>query len=339
MAKADVQPCCPRCGYDQSGVIAAWADACPLNGMCSECGLALQWVDVFRPDRLIVPGFVEHSRGVRRTFVAAWRTLRWTFYPTGFWRRIRLEHARVPRRWLVYFLATAGLLLIVRRVLVLALFVLANASVSPLTQTNGLMYFATVDMLASESSNYAVYRDWGQTGPIGWRLDLWNLAPPAAFGVGALCVMMPLMLLLLPFTRKRLKIRASHVMRAGVFGALPLWLVLIVLEALSIHRIVKLATEGNSMRFGGGLRAINPWEELWRMTLYWCERNQLELALLGFAWVLWWWGSALRTGFRAKGWIPILIAQAATALLAGAALAACHPQFTPLLMRWIYGGH
>ena len=341
MAKVEAQPCCPRCGYDQSGVVATWMHSCPLDGMCSECGLALQWVDVFRPDRFIVPGFVEHSRGWWRTFVAAWRTLWWTFCPSGFWRRVRLEHARMPRRWLVYFLATAGLFLFVRRVLVLALFVLASSSSAPGARTprNGLDLFASVDMLTSECSNYAVYRDWGPVGPAGWRLDLWNLAPPAAFGVGALCVMMPLMLLLLPFTRRRLKIQASHVLRAGIFGALPLWLVLIVLEALSIHRAVRLASEGPGMYFGG-MRSVDPWwEDLWRTTLYWCDRHQLELALLGFAWVLWWWGSALRTGFRAMGWAPILAAQAAAALLSGAALAALHPQFSPLLMRWLYGGY
>ncbi|MGH7132876.1 MAG: hypothetical protein ACREJO_13120 [Phycisphaerales bacterium] len=334
MAKAELQPCCPRCGYDQRGVITTWADTCPLDGTCSECGLAFAWADVFVPDRTRVRGFVEHSEGAWRTFFAAWRTLRWSFNPSGFWRRVRLEHACVPRRWMAYILATTGLFLIVRRLLVLVLFILANVSPTPPAQAGGLSLFAPVSMVISEWSNYAVYQQWHRSGRMGWGITLWHLAPPAAFGVGALCVMMPVMLLLLPYTRKRLKIRAPHVIRAGVYGALPLWLVLIVLEGLSIHRAVKLASEGPG-RFFGGLRAIDPWADLWRNTLYWCDRHQIQLAMLGFAWVLWWWGSALRTGFRAKGWAPILIAQAVAAVLAGAVIAVLHPDFWRLLTQWV----
>ena len=37
---------CPRCGYDLRGVVATWAEACPLQSTCSECGLALEWSEV-----------------------------------------------------------------------------------------------------------------------------------------------------------------------------------------------------------------------------------------------------------------------------------------------------
>ena len=32
---------CPRCGYDQRGMVESWTLQCPLTGECAECGLAL----------------------------------------------------------------------------------------------------------------------------------------------------------------------------------------------------------------------------------------------------------------------------------------------------------
>lgn len=52
---------CPHCGYDLSGVIAAWRDACPLSGTCSECGGAVAWPEVMQA-RLPAPAWsLEHA--------------------------------------------------------------------------------------------------------------------------------------------------------------------------------------------------------------------------------------------------------------------------------------
>ena len=40
---------CPRCGYDLGGVVAIFRDSCPLEGTCSECGMALRWGEVSCP--------------------------------------------------------------------------------------------------------------------------------------------------------------------------------------------------------------------------------------------------------------------------------------------------
>ena len=42
-------PRCPRCGYDLRGVVTTWADACPLESTCSECGLFFAWSEVIGP--------------------------------------------------------------------------------------------------------------------------------------------------------------------------------------------------------------------------------------------------------------------------------------------------
>ena len=40
---------CPRCGYDQRGEMAKWADSCPLTSVCTECGLEIDWAELISP--------------------------------------------------------------------------------------------------------------------------------------------------------------------------------------------------------------------------------------------------------------------------------------------------
>ena len=56
---------CPRCGYDQRGVIAQWTDTCDLDGRCTECGLAFEWARVLNPKKFAPPWSVECARGLR----------------------------------------------------------------------------------------------------------------------------------------------------------------------------------------------------------------------------------------------------------------------------------
>lgn len=43
---------CPRCRYDLRSAVAGWLDQCPLEGRCSECGLAFAWQEVMDPAKL-----------------------------------------------------------------------------------------------------------------------------------------------------------------------------------------------------------------------------------------------------------------------------------------------
>jgi hypothetical protein len=92
-----VVPACPRCGYDQSGAIAAWERndpaCCPLRGTCSECGEEFEWSQVFRPGQRwpIVPFESADHRLVASALVTVWRALR----PWSFWTWVE-PHA-VPR--------------------------------------------------------------------------------------------------------------------------------------------------------------------------------------------------------------------------------------------------
>ena len=37
---------CPKCAYDLRGTMGDWSNACPLRGICPECGLEFEWADM-----------------------------------------------------------------------------------------------------------------------------------------------------------------------------------------------------------------------------------------------------------------------------------------------------
>jgi hypothetical protein len=88
---------CPRCGYDQRGVVATWNETCPLNGVCSECGLHFGWCDVLVPERFEPQWCVEYASRLQGVPWAACKTFVRSFWPWGFWTRLQMSH-RI--RWL-----------------------------------------------------------------------------------------------------------------------------------------------------------------------------------------------------------------------------------------------
>ena len=37
---------CPKCSYDLRGTMGDWSLACPLRGVCPECGLQFEWAEM-----------------------------------------------------------------------------------------------------------------------------------------------------------------------------------------------------------------------------------------------------------------------------------------------------
>ncbi len=89
-------PICPRCGYDQSGIIATWAESCPLDGVCSECGLEILWAEVLSPNYAPPAWSYEHARRLGVVSLAA--TLGRALSPPVFWGSLRLTHPVVVPR-------------------------------------------------------------------------------------------------------------------------------------------------------------------------------------------------------------------------------------------------
>lgn len=89
---------CPVCGYDQSGLIASWADTCPLRGACSECGSAIDLSELHRPDLFEETHYFEHPRsGSIRDLI---KTVRRAFFPGVLWAWVPRSQPLALRRLL-----------------------------------------------------------------------------------------------------------------------------------------------------------------------------------------------------------------------------------------------
>jgi hypothetical protein len=91
---------CPRCGYDLSGLVAAWTASCPLRATCAECGIDFECGNVLSARCLGPAWSFEH--GVRRSW-GRWRaTSRASLNPWRLTRELRIDHQVRPRRLLAF---------------------------------------------------------------------------------------------------------------------------------------------------------------------------------------------------------------------------------------------
>lgn len=97
-------PSCPRCGYDQRGVVAAWdaLGVCPLAGLCTECGLEFAWDEVAGNLRRFPPWSFEHAEGPAPLRLAG--TLIRALWPWSLWRGLRMEQKTAPRRVIAFLI-------------------------------------------------------------------------------------------------------------------------------------------------------------------------------------------------------------------------------------------
>jgi hypothetical protein len=231
-------PKCPRCAYDLSGPIADWTTECPIDGLCPECGQHFRYGDVFFPERLDSPRFVEHARApvesglLRRAltvFGAAWSTWVWAIAPTVFFRRVRVQHRVVASRMLLWLI-----------VLVLPLHVVASALSMFRVQWIGLA------RLSAQRPEWMALLSC-------WTYPIFSVEPPSATSIlpfsfnfdmlgGPVWILMALgmhlayafTVIALPWTRRAAQVHLGHVLRAGIYGLW--WCVL-----LAIFRLVRNA--------------------------------------------------------------------------------------------------
>jgi hypothetical protein len=95
---------CPRCGYDQRGALSTWTQSCPVEGVCTECGLTFIWCEVLRPEKFEPRWCIEFEPRKRRLLWAALRTCVRSFWPWGFWSRLKMSDAIHWRRLALYAL-------------------------------------------------------------------------------------------------------------------------------------------------------------------------------------------------------------------------------------------
>ncbi len=84
-------PTCPRCDYDLSGLVATWVTSCPMQAVCSECGLAFDCTNVLSPRMLGPRWSFEHAP---RPAAGRWlRTSLMALRPSRLCAEMRIDHA------------------------------------------------------------------------------------------------------------------------------------------------------------------------------------------------------------------------------------------------------
>jgi hypothetical protein len=198
------RPTCPRCGYDLSGQVAAWTDACPLLGTCPECGLALDWRTVLTCQSSTERAYFETSQGnlPRALVMTTFRTL----LPWRFWSWLQLHFQASPDRLVVAALFATGLMHLASIVVV--------CGASWIVQTPravswmwGLEFTMPEWTLPASMILFPYYLPWER----GIDKDAWIF-------IGLLGgALMPVAFVLLPQTLQGISIRRIHLCRIAVW--------------------------------------------------------------------------------------------------------------------------
>lgn len=279
-------PLCPRCGYDQTGVISSWQHSCPLTGICPECGLDFPWRNLLNPDHASHLSLFEHAQSHRLR--AWWRTTRKTWRPRRFWKWLRIDQEIRPRRlfWgaLTGTLASytigcaAGLAIYSLFMLLLNLQFSFHYIRSFLFEDALFEYLAPPVALIQEGV------------PLAW------VACPILFAAA-----MPLTFLLLPFTFHRIRIRRAHLARIWLYGCVSLALVWCIPIWLGTLTSVTMFFLFDVLFPDADSMAINHLIDL-----------AGDAATLGWwiAWTIWWWYRAARDYLRLPrpGLVTLLLA-------------------------------
>jgi hypothetical protein len=102
---------CPRCGYDLRGVMPTWIESCPREGTCAECGLTYRWAEVLHPEKFEPTWCVEFAKGRRSFARASLGTFMRSFWPWGFWSRVKMAHGVKFRRLFAYAIILIAIML------------------------------------------------------------------------------------------------------------------------------------------------------------------------------------------------------------------------------------
>lgn len=288
-------PVCPRCGYDQSGLAAAWTSACPLRQRCSECGLDMDVARVMNPQRDRVAWFFEHVPRRRLRLLSPWRTWCRAMLPWRFWRErdgVRLDSEFSLKRLLLW------LPMLVAPVWVLAAVLSSGRIIIGYDAVSGGRHLDLRDWAAIVANSFleplcvgyfdCFYR-FQLVGSLPYFIKAWLLC----------CALMPMMILMLSGTRLTCRVRAHHVLRASVygFGHLALWPVYLLAEEIS-----------DSVQWPSLLVRVTgvPWShDDW-------IRAMLASGLLGIAWFAAWWYIVIVRVFRLRHahgvWLLLMIA-------------------------------
>ncbi|MEO1130973.1 MAG: hypothetical protein AAFX05_14870, partial [Planctomycetota bacterium] len=195
---------CPRCGYDLSGTTDTWRELCPVEGMCSECGLQFAWCEVLDPLRDVPAWLFEYARDVphmSRAFVSnAVRTL----LPLKLWRDVKMAIPVRPRRLAAFMLI--GVLLWWAWGVMLGLGLVIPEWYRAGVPRPAIASRTLLEVLFAEIPQLARW-------PAG---DVWmDISDPLAKYLVVVAAVPPAVFILLGETLRRTRVLGAHVLRAG----------------------------------------------------------------------------------------------------------------------------
>jgi hypothetical protein len=306
MSTSGFTPICPRCGYDQTGIIDTWTDSCPTEGVCTECGDTLDWSLVFDPDRETKRWYTEHApSAIRAVLRRTLPTIGMLVLPSRFWKRLD-TNAKLDLwmlvRWSIGFLGT--LYVLTTLVLVVASFAqrlyLTTTYWGQNQPAPGSAGTVLGSMIRAPEAWFEAF-GFASTFPMSPNraASLWIDADVAsgAISVSLFAIVSTLVWLMImgavPTTRRLAKLRYAHIFRAVMIGlTLPIAFALLA-------------------------RLLDPIAEVlinWRGWSGWAVRrwSSYPIGLIGLyaslVWPQWFWVSAIRTGWRVRpSWLLALL--------------------------------
>jgi len=295
-------PICPKCGYDQSGEILTWQSRCPLDGRCPECGLGFAWGDVFDPSRTELRWYVEHAHSKWAMLKRTGGTLRRLALPWVYWRAVGVEpEVRLRALLLWAVLMATGLHMLVSIPIGFGLWHGSSAwygSIGPV-YGSGLkgVLVPMINAVGSPFVDAFIYR------PTGGIRVIWGMSAGGEMR-DTILVTLPfigmtlfwmLVMLVAPVTRKQAKIRAPHVIRATLISSLT-----IVLAFELTRGAYVLDVLSSRSAFAG-----------W----FWQRVLTESLIPIMMIWVLLFWASAIRAGWKIRvSWLLIILGSIASLL-------------------------
>jgi hypothetical protein len=292
---------CPRCDYDLSGEVRTWEDACPLSGVCPECGLVMRWGALLAKDARRPEAFFETSRAnPRKAFIETFRRAK---NPYRFWQWVKMEYEFNWKRMLL--LSFGGMLALHAMSTVAAvavcLVIFGIAMVNAPAFTNQLPTVLETIQYSSKVVGIPFLsdsRNW-------WYARSSLVGPPVWILLGLLSISaMPAAFMLLPVTLSKAKVRTIHLVRVMCYSFIWLPMIWFIFTGPSVLNSTLDKNQwflGRVYTWGGGQVPQTPWQASFTYLMdkkdaivgTFVDYEYAITIVVVLSWnVLWWWFAA-----------------------------------------------